>query len=63
MPEYTSEEKERNIHVVKSDGTKHKVLLTPSDGIQKPLSMPYSATTKTLVIGGWGVERLMIFDF
>ena len=56
-------ENSNNIHVVKSDGTKHKALLTSSDDIQTPLGMAYNSTTKTLVVGGWGVEKLMIFNF
>ena len=52
-----------NIHVFKSDGTKYKVLLTSSDGIQMPLGMAYNSITKTLVVGGWAVEKLTIFNF
>ena len=50
-------EESNNIHVVKSDDMKHKVLVTSSDDIQKPLGMAYNVTTKTLVVGGWEVEK------
>ena len=52
-----------NIHVVKSDGTKHKILLTSSDDIHEPVGMAYDFNTNTLVVGGWGYEKLMIFKF
>lgn len=50
-----------NMHVVRADGTKHNVLITPNDGIQKPVGIAYRSSTKTLVVGEWSGEKLKFF--
>ena len=50
-----------NIHVIKSDGTKHKVLLSSTDGVSSPCGMAYCPSSRKLVVGGNRVDNISIF--
>ena len=50
-----------NIHVVKSDGTKHKVLLSSTDGVTSPCEIAYCPSSRKLVVGGNRVDNISIF--
>ena len=54
-------EKTSNIHVIKSDGTKHKVLLSSTDGVTSPCGMAYCSSSRKLVVGGYRVDNISIF--
>ena len=54
-------ESSNNIHVIKSDGTKHKVLLSSTDGIKSPCGMAYCLSSRKLAIGGYDVAHISIF--
>ena len=48
------------ILTVKSDGTKYKTLLKPSDGIKDPKAKGYRARDGVLVVGGWKQSNLLV---
>lgn len=50
-----------NVHIVKSDGTKHKILLKSEDGIQTPFSVNYRICDGMLVIGCWEKTSVLAF--
>ena len=50
-----------NIHVIKSDGSKYKMLLSSQDGIEKPHGMEYRSSYGTLVVGSKDIDDILIF--
>ena len=41
-----------NIHVVRADGTQHKILLTADEGLEEPIGMCFRPSDGVLIIGG-----------
>ena len=54
-------ENSKNINVIKSDGTKHKILLSSTDGVTSPCGMAYCPSSRKLAIGGYDVAHISIF--
>ena len=50
-----------NIHIVKSDGTKHRILLKSEHGIQTPFAIDYRINDGMLAIGCWQKGNLLAF--
>ena len=48
-----------NIHAVNSDGTRQKVILTSTDGINQPNCLAYRPSDKTLIIGKLSTSLLV----
>ena len=51
-----------NIHVIKSDGSKHSIVVSSKDGIDKPHGLDYRSTYGVLVVGGKDKEDILIFS-
>ena len=51
-----------NAHVVKKDGTKHRILLPSDDGFFDPYCLAYRPTDKTLVVGQDADKSLAVFS-
>ena len=51
-----------NVHVVKKDGTKHKVLLSSADGRCQPYCLAYRSSDKTLVVRQCTTKSVVAFS-
>ena len=51
-----------NIHVIKADGTKHKILISEPDGIKQPIGMCYRASDGVIVVGGYNMSNILVIS-
>ena len=50
-----------NVHIVKADGTRHRILLRSEHGIQTPFAIDYRISDGMLAIGCWQKGTLLAF--
>lgn len=54
-------EASKNVHIVKADGTRHRILLKSEHGIQTPFAIDYRISDGMLAIGCWQKGNLLAF--
>ena len=52
----------KNVHVLKKDGTKYKILHSSENGLDEPYCLAYRSSDKTLVVGQRATNSLVAFS-